>query len=138
MNDRSAPDTLRAFLRMCDRRDFSEWERVVADQIVVRFPFAPDGMPRKVEGSAPWESLVRAFMLDSLERFSWRDVDLHTTDDPELVMGTARSEALTKSGRPYTNQYCLLARARNGRLVEYSEYFDPAPVIAAFGELLGR
>jgi ketosteroid isomerase-like protein len=65
--------------------------------------------------------------------FAWLDVVIRGTDDPELFVTTARSEAVLVSGQHYANSYVILTRLRNGKVAEHVEYFNPLPVIEVFG-----
>lgn len=46
--------------------------------------------------------------------------------DGDWVAVEARGEMTTADGRPYRNDYCLLYRLRDGRIVELKEYQDTA------------
>ncbi len=50
----------------------------------------------------------------------------------DWVVTECRGTAVTKSGEPYDNQYCLLWRVQNGKIVEFKEYNDSALVIEKF------
>jgi len=130
----NAVEVARKFLRTFDSHDFDKWAALVADDAVVNFPFAPPGIPKRYEGRAVFEQNTRG-MFSGIEKFTYHDLVLHGADDPELVFGTARSEALIKGGKVYRNQYCFLIRVRNGRIVEHNEYFDPQAITATFGPL---
>jgi ketosteroid isomerase-like protein len=53
-------------------------------------------------------------------------------DDAVLV---ASGRAIAKSGRPYNNSYCVVARVVEGRLVEMTDYVDTELVNSAlFGD----
>jgi uncharacterized protein len=110
--------------------DYDAWATLTSSDLVIRTPYAPPGFPKVCDGRDVALTIARQYGA-ILKQFEYLDVDLHTTDDPELIMGTARSEAVTASGGRYANQYCVLLRVRNGKLIEYTEYFDPLRVIAA-------
>lgn len=57
------------------------------------------------------------------------DVVIRATEDPELFVTTARSEAVLANGRPYRNTYIMLTRVREGEVVEHVKYFYPLPII---------
>jgi len=67
------------------------------------------------------------------QSFAWRDVVIRATEDPDLVVATARSEAVVRPDRPYANSYVIFVRFRDGQVVEHIEYFNPLPVIALYG-----
>lgn len=109
------------------------WLERAADDVVIRLPFAPPGVANELRGQRQgMESLQTIW--SAKERFTWHDVVIRRTEDPELFLITARSEALFRSGQRYANRYVILTRVRDGKVVEHDEYFNPLPVI----ELIGR
>ena len=67
------------------------------------------------------------------QSFVWHDVVIRRTEDPELFVTTARSEAVLLSGQHYANSYVILTRMRDRKVAEHVEYFNPLPVIEVFG-----
>jgi ketosteroid isomerase-like protein len=105
-------------------------DRAVAD-VVIRLPFAPPGVAGEIRGRD--EAVAHmAPVWAGKESFDWRDVTILATEEPGLLVATARSEVLLKSGRTYANSYVILTRFRDGKVVEHVEYFNPLPVIEAF------
>jgi hypothetical protein len=47
---------------------------------------------------------------------------------------TASSEVETVNGKPYGNQYAILCQVRDGVVLKWGEYNDPAPITAAFSD----
>lgn len=108
------------------------WPERVAEDVVIRLPFAPPGVPNTLHGQAAAIAQLSP-VWSSKTRFDWRDVVILRTEDPELLVTTARSEVVLLSGQPYANSYVILTRFRDGKVVEHIEYFNPLPVIEAFG-----
>jgi ketosteroid isomerase-like protein len=54
--------------------------------------------------------------------------------DGDYVVVEARGDNLTKSGVRYNNEYCMVFRLTNGKIVEIREYCDSALVERALGE----
>ena len=46
--------------------------------------------------------------------------------DGDVVVIEARGEMTSKTGVPYNNEYCLIYRLRDGKIVEITEYNDSA------------
>jgi ketosteroid isomerase-like protein len=44
--------------------------------------------------------------------------------DGDFVVVEARGDMVTKAGVPYANDYCLVYRLQDGRIVEMTEYND--------------
>jgi ketosteroid isomerase-like protein len=112
------------------------WVGKVAEDVVVRLPYAPPGVMAEMRGFDVARDTLGAHWA-SKERFDWHDVVIRRTDDPELFVTTARSEALIHGGIRYANDYVMLTRVRDGRIVEHIEYFDPLRVIAMIEQLSG-
>ena len=108
------------------------WPARAAADVLIRLPFAPPGVANELRGlTQAVESL--SVVWSAKERFTWHDVVIRKTEDPELFVITARSEALLRSGKHYANSYVILTRLRGGKVVEHVEYFNPLPVIEVFG-----
>jgi ketosteroid isomerase-like protein len=56
------------------------------------------------------------------------------TAEGERVVVEARGEAMTKSGQPYNNSYCLVTTVRDGKISRVREYLDSELVTAVFGK----
>ena len=111
---------------------FNQWVEMVAEDARISFPYAPPGMAASFTQRKPWvDSILGVFT--AIDRLSWVSLDVHaTSDDPELVFATARGDAVTAAGRPYRNEYCFFLRVRNGKIVDYTEYFSPLVIAEAF------
>jgi ketosteroid isomerase-like protein len=108
----------------------------VAEGVVLRLPFAPPGVEAEHRSAAEAIAAMEPVWAGKI-RFDWHEVEIRRTEDPELLVTTARSDVLLKSGRPYANSYVMLTRFRDGRVVEHVEYFNPLAVLAAFGPETG-
>ncbi len=49
----------------------------------------------------------------------------------EYVVMQARGQATAKTGRPYNNTYCIIARIVNGRIREMIDYIDTELITSA-------
>jgi uncharacterized protein len=109
------------------------WPSRAADDVVIRLPFAPPGVANELRGLGSAVAALSA-LWSAKKSFTWHDVVIRKTEDPELYVTTARSEAVLLSGQHYANSYVILTRIRNGKVHEHVEYFNPLPVIEAFGK----
>lgn len=109
------------------------WSGKVAEDILIRLPFAPPGVPNELRGIGPSIAALSPVWAGKIS-FNWFDVVIRRTEDPELVVTTARSEVALVSGQNYANSYVMLTRIRDGKVVEHVEYFNPLCVIEAFGK----
>jgi uncharacterized protein len=107
------------------------WHGRVAEDVVLRLPFAPPGVASEVRGL----DQAIALMSDhwrSIDRFEWHDVMTYRTEQEGLFLTTARSQVKFSSGLDYSNEYVVLTKLKDGKVVEHSEYFNPLPVVAMF------
>lgn len=58
----------------------------------------------------------------------YRNKPLRLIAERDLVVVECEGSVMTKAGKPYDNQYCLIFRIENGRIKELTEYLDTALV----------
>jgi ketosteroid isomerase-like protein len=109
------------------------WHGRVAENVVIHLPFAPPGVTNTLVGFDQALGALSAFWKFNT-RFTWTDVVVRKTEDPELLVTTAGSEVLMASGQNYSNTYVMLTRFREGKVLEHAEYFNPLPVMEAYGK----
>lgn len=109
------------------------WAARAHDDVVIRLPFAPPGVPSELRGLTQAVAAMSA-VWQAKKSFTWHDVVIRRTEDPELFVITARSEAVLLSGQRYANSYVIFTRVRDGKVAEHVEYFNPLPVIEVFGK----
>ena len=106
-----------------------------AEDGVLRFPFAPPGMPREIRG----REAIRAARTSEAGRRSLFVMDgvelvVRETDDPEVVVTEiehyGHSHALDG---PYRFRALAVVRVRDGEIVSYDDYMDPIAMAALLG-----
>jgi ketosteroid isomerase-like protein len=55
---------------------------------------------------------------------SRKTIPLRFIADGDIVVIEARGEMMSKAGLPYNNEYCLIYRLRDRKIVEMTEYQD--------------
>ena len=63
-----------------------------------------------------------------------RTIPLRFIASDDHVVVEARGEMRTKAGVPYHNEYCLIYRLKDGKIVEFREYCDSALTEAVLGK----
>jgi ketosteroid isomerase-like protein len=63
-----------------------------------------------------------------------RTIPLRFIAGDDHVVVEARGEMRTKAGVPYNNEYCLIYRLKDGKIVEFREYCDSALTEAVLGK----
>ncbi len=113
------------------------YSQLFAEDGVMRYPFAPPGMPAELVGRAAITAYHDANTAGrrSLLRMDGVDLVVRETDDPEVVVveiehyGTSRA-----TDAPYRFRALGVIRVRDGWIVNYDDYMDPI----AMAEILGR
>ena len=131
----TAPAVVERFLTANDALDVDGMFAEIAPDAVWAFPTAPAGAPAEVAGKAGnrafFESLRPGWTAFRLTR---RDV-LPLAGDPERVIAHYASEGTLIDGSPYANTYLCLVHVRDGQIVRWTEFCDPAPLARAVGAL---
>lgn len=92
-----------------------------------------DDLTMRVTGQYSWSQTFRgkqAFLHDlhgylaTLLADGRRTVPLNFIAGGDHVVVEARGEMQTKAGVPYNNEYCLIYRLKDGKIVEMREYCD--------------
>ena len=123
---------IREWLDVVSSGPAEAWPSYATDDAVIRLPFAPPGVAKELRGRIQAIEALSG-LWQAKKSFAWHDVVIRRTDDPELFVTTARSEAVLVSGQNYANTYVILTRLRDGKVAEHVEYFNPLPVIEVFG-----
>lgn len=109
--------------------DVDGWLDLLADDISVYTPFSPTGDAIRFEGK---EAVTRRF-ADARRRMpelQFLDGEILATEDPERWVCMNHSVGVRSDGGPYKNVYCWILRVRDGKVVWWTEYFDPQEVLA--------
>lgn len=108
-----------------------------ADDGVLGYPFAPPGMPARLDGAAA----IRAFheqvaqATRSLFHIEGVDSTIHETTDPEVVVAEIEHYGTSDvTGGAYRFTALGVIRVRDGAIVSYRDYMDPI----ALARLAGR
>jgi uncharacterized protein len=103
---------------------------------VMRYPFAPPGMPGELVG----RDAIAAYFSAAADRRSMFDMEgveaiVHETADPEVVIAEIEHHGHSHAtGGPYRFRALGVIRVRDGEIVSYDDYMDPI----AMARLLGR
>lgn len=112
------------------------WGEVADDQLTMKTPFSPPGLPTEMSGLAACQQGA-AQLWQAFKSFEWGELEIFETVHADYFFATARSRAETLWGATYANDYCFKIKLHNGKIIEQTEYFNPAPVIEVFKDHLG-
>ncbi|WP_420606510.1 nuclear transport factor 2 family protein [Novosphingopyxis sp.] len=104
-----------------------------AENAVLECPFAPPGAMRRLQGkdaiSAYYERLTAVQKSDGMVQTGH-----YPAEDKHMAL--LEYEGLVRDARDgdvYRQKYLAIAKAESGRLTLFREYWNPLPVLAAFG-----
>lgn len=122
-----------AWLDVFPEGNFDSFPGKVPPDFVLRLPFVPAGVPGEFRG----RDTARAALAGSAKgrsKLVFSDVVIRRTDDPELVLTTAKGEARMNNGRIYRNEYIMLTRIRGETILEHIEYLNPLAVMESMAD----
>lgn len=124
-------EAFEVFLSAMERLDVETFVSMLDDDVVLKFPYMWEGQPQECRGKPQAVEFLKIIPALFAE-FRWVGPRTYATDDPELAMTVTKSRATLTTGDPYDNDYVLLLRVRDGKVIEYWEHFDPARARPAF------
>ena len=115
-------------------RDITAWLGLFEDDAIVEFPYAASlGMSGRLDGKAAIEQYFRG-TPGTFRELRFRDLRPLPSSDPDLAVAEVHGSArIGPTGEAYEQDYVMLLRTRQGRIVHYTEYWNPLPAIIAFG-----
>ena len=107
-----------------------------APDAVIEAPFAgPPGMPARLEGREVIREYSRQVMASPLRLEEFEVVELHQTQDPEVVIVEMRTKGtVTTTGRSFVATSIQVLRIRDGHIVLFRDFADPRVLEELLGE----
>ncbi|AQA04617.1 hypothetical protein BVC93_21795 [Mycobacterium sp. MS1601] len=127
---------LLAYMSAFEELDLNGLFAMFDDHLTMRFPYIVDGYPKELQGRSQCEGFLSS-VAAIFRQVRWVKRDVYSTSDPELAMAIAESSVILSGGGTYTNDYVLLLRMREGKIIEYTEYFDPNRAHSVFSAAAG-
>ena len=123
--------TVEKFFSSVEQQKFDMIKEIFAAEAKGFQPFAPDGFPNNLIGS---EGFYKEFS-GLTTRFSHMKFPrrIYATEDPNYVFMQFTGEMDLIQGGKYENQYLATFRFKDGKIIEYTEYFNPIVLAKAFG-----
>lgn len=123
-------DLTSRWLEVMPDGNFEAFPGKIAEDFVLRLPFVPPGVPTEFRGRETAQAILKN-SATGRGPLVFTDKVMLRTEDPELVVTTARAETTMANGNPYRNQYVIFTRIRDGVVLEHTEYLNPLAVMAA-------
>ena len=97
-----------------------------APDAVIESPFAPPGVPSRLEGRQAIREYSRHVMASPLRLEEYEVVEFYQTQDPEVVIVEMRAKAtLTTTGRSFAATSIQILRIREGQIVLFRDFANP-------------
>ncbi len=98
---------------------------LLAEDMVMEFPFAPPGRPRRVEGK---DNIIEYSMqvLSISKATGYTDLEIHRTIDPDcVIVEMTVNGTVLATGNAYERRYIDVCRTKNGRIQFIRDYWNP-------------
>src|SRR5262245_43450280 len=115
-------EILRQYLKSVSTLDPDHSLSMFSADAIVSTPMM-DNRPLTFPMAAAADAYRKVYSL--FAELKWSDVSIWGTDDPELAVARCTGTGKCANGRPYQNFYAIFLRARNGKIVELTEFFSP-------------
>jgi uncharacterized protein len=102
---------------------------------VMESPFAPPGVPLRLEGRKAIREYSRRVMASPVRLEDYEVSEFYQAEDPEVVIVEMRSKAtLTTTGRSVTAVSIQVLRIREGHIVLFRNFADSRALEDVIGE----
>ncbi|MEU7425282.1 nuclear transport factor 2 family protein [Streptomyces sp. NPDC040750] len=133
----SPADLFRHGLRLLLDQDIAAWVALWSDDGVMEFPFAPPGMPTRLEGREAVAAYMRHYP-DHIELRDFPELRIHETTDARTIVVEMRGIGrLVKTGGPFDMTYIAVVTVRDGRFTSYRDYWNPLAVLEPGADFVG-
>jgi ketosteroid isomerase-like protein len=110
--------------------DVKAWSDLLAEDAVVEFPYATAlGAPSRFEGKpAIYNHMKNA--VTQLQNWVFTDIREYQTLIANVLIAEFRGEAVfVATGQLYQQDYVVRLETKNGKIIHYREYWNPAPIL---------
>jgi uncharacterized protein (TIGR02246 family) len=109
-----------------------------APDAVIEAPFAPPGMPGRLEGREGREAIreySRRVLASPLRLEDFEVVELYQTQDPQVVIVELRTKGtVTTTGQTFAATSIQILRIREGQIVLFRDFANPRGLEDVIGE----
>jgi uncharacterized protein (TIGR02246 family) len=93
---------------------------------VIESPFAPPGVPSRLEGREAIREYSRRVMASPLRLEDFEVTELYQAQDPEVVIVEMRTKGtVTTTGQTFAATSIQVLRIREGQIVLFRDFADP-------------
>ena len=119
-------DVLAQRRRLILSGDADGYADLFAPEGVIESPFAPPGAPSRLDGREAIREYSRQVMASPVRLEDFEEVELHQTQDPEVVIVEVRAKAtLTTTGQSFVTTSIQIYRIRECQIVLFRDFANP-------------
>jgi uncharacterized protein len=132
-NKSTAAELLKRSLNTFLAKDMKGWSDLCDENVLVEFPFAPEGSPRRLEGRRAIYEYLRGYP-DLIDIHSIASARIYPTDDPNVAIADwSVTGRVISNGNPYNMSYATFVTVKDGLILHYREYWNPQAFQVALG-----
>jgi uncharacterized protein len=119
-------DVLAQRRRLILSGDADGFADLFAPDAVIESPFAPPGVPARLEGREAIREYSRHVMASPLRFEDFEVAELYQTQDPEVVIVEVRAKVtLTTTGQSFAATSIQILRIRDGQIILFRDFANP-------------
>jgi uncharacterized protein len=127
-------DVLEQRRRLILSEDADGYADLFAPDGVIESPFAPPGVPARLEGREAIREYSRRVVASPLRLEDFEVTELYQTQDPEVVIVEMRATAtLTTTGQSFAATSIQILRIQEGQIVLFRDFANPRILEDAIG-----
>lgn len=128
---RTPEELFRHGLRLLLDKDIDGWAGLWHEDGIMEFPFAPEGNPRRLEGSEAVAGYMRGYP-DHIDLHAFPSVRVHRTQAPgTIVVEMDATGRVVPTGAPFEMTYIAVVTVEDGLITHYRDYWNPLALPAA-------
>lgn len=134
VNGSSNLDIARAYIEATNVWNFATMEKLLADNVVFQFPYAPEPLVRRIDGKTDGLAFLN-ILAASWDSANFHDISVKSVggNDDEVIATYRADTKIKATGADYKNDYVTFFRFSNGKITEFREYYNPVQVVIATG-----
>jgi uncharacterized protein len=106
-----------------------------APDAVIESPFAPPGVPARLEGREAIREYSRRVLASPLRLDDYEVTELYQTQDPEVVIVEMRATVtLTTTGQSFATTSIQILRIREGQIALFRDFANPRVLDDVIGQ----
>lgn len=119
------------FFLALENQEFDDLKIIFAENGRQLNPYIPAGFPTRFDGS---EAIFKQYngLTENFGKMEFPR-SIYATEDPDFFFVKFQGKIEIKAGGTYENDYLATFRLKDGKIIEYTEYFNPIVMAKAFG-----